>query len=173
MQAPRPDLESVLSSLTPREREIVAYVAAGRPNKVIAIDLGISLRTVEAHRARIFAKLQVRHAMQLACRLCEHGRSGASPVLGASGAPGAGAGREGLPRQGLSRQQEHPGPAVHEYALLPMPRLGSGVPSQVLHEASGPEYGQYQAGPAPPQSDPGAGLARDAGPFPPGADAGV
>lgn len=80
MQVPRPDLEAVLASLTPRERQIVSYVAAGRPNKVIAIDLGISLRTVEAHRARIFAKLQARNAMQLACRLCAHGRSGASPV---------------------------------------------------------------------------------------------
>ncbi len=82
MQVPRPDLEAVLASLTPRERQIVSYVAAGRPNKVIAIDLGISLRTVEAHRARIFAKLQARNAMQLACRLCAHGRSGASPVPG-------------------------------------------------------------------------------------------
>jgi DNA-binding CsgD family transcriptional regulator len=82
MQIPRPDLEAVLSSLTPRERQIVAYVAAGSPNKVIAIDLGISLRTVEAHRARIFTKLRARNAMQLACRLCAHGRSGASPVLG-------------------------------------------------------------------------------------------
>lgn len=82
MQTPRPDLNAVLSALTPRERQIVAYVAAGRPNKVIAIDLGISLRTVEAHRARIFAKLRARNAMQLACRLCAHGRSGASPVLG-------------------------------------------------------------------------------------------
>ncbi|MGY6268400.1 response regulator transcription factor [Achromobacter denitrificans] len=80
MQAPRPDLEISLSSLTPRERQIVAYVAAGRPNKVIAIDLGISLRTVEAHRARIFTKLQARNAMQLACRLCAHGRAGTSPV---------------------------------------------------------------------------------------------
>lgn len=89
MQAPRPDLEAALSSLTPRERQIVAYVAAGRPNKVIAIDLDISLRTVEAHRARIFAKLHARNAMQLACRLCAHGRSGASPVLGC-GRPEAG-----------------------------------------------------------------------------------
>ncbi|MFD4841145.1 LuxR C-terminal-related transcriptional regulator [Achromobacter sp. NPDC058515] len=83
MQSPRPDLNAVLSSLTARERQIVDYVAAGRPNKVIAIDLGISLRTVEAHRARIFAKLDARNAMQLACRLCTHGRSGASPILGA------------------------------------------------------------------------------------------
>lgn len=83
MQVPRPDLDAVLSTLTPREREIVSLVAAGQPNKVIAIDLGISLRTAEAHRARIFAKLDARNAMQLACRLCAHGRSGASPLLNA------------------------------------------------------------------------------------------
>lgn len=84
MRVSRPDLDTALSALTPRERQIVAYVAAGRPNKVIAIDLGISLRTAEAHRARIFAKLDVRNAMQLACRLCAHGRSGASPILEAA-----------------------------------------------------------------------------------------
>lgn len=83
MRSLRPDLETALSSLTARERQIVDYVAAGRPNKVIAIDLGISLRTVEAHRARIFAKLDAGNAMHLACRLCAHGRSGASPILAA------------------------------------------------------------------------------------------
>lgn len=83
MPVPRADLDSLLSTLTPRERQIVAYVAAGRPNKVIAIDLGISLRTAEAHRARIFDKLGVRNAMQLACRLCAYGQLGVSPVLGA------------------------------------------------------------------------------------------
>ena len=51
MPVPHPDLPVILATLTPREREIVAYVAAGEPNKVIAIDLAISLRTVEAHRA--------------------------------------------------------------------------------------------------------------------------
>ncbi|WP_454668226.1 response regulator transcription factor [Achromobacter kerstersii] len=90
MQVPRHDLESVLSALTPREREIVGLVAAGRPNKVIAIDLGISLRTAEAHRARIFAKLDARNAMQLACRLCAHGRSGSSPILNAVESDAAG-----------------------------------------------------------------------------------
>ena len=79
--AATPDLDSLLASLTPREREIVLYVATGRANKVIAIDLGISLRTAEAHRAHIFEKLGVRNAMQLACRLCEHWRAGASPLL--------------------------------------------------------------------------------------------
>ena len=83
MHVPRADLDCLLSTLTPRERQIVAYVAAGRPNKVIAIDLGISLRTAEAHRARIFDKLGVRNAMQLACRLCAYGQLGVSPVLGA------------------------------------------------------------------------------------------
>lgn len=83
MHVPRADLDRLLSALTPRERQIVAYVAAGRPNKVIAIDLDISLRTAEAHRARIFAKLGVRNAMQLACRLCAFGQPGVSPVLGA------------------------------------------------------------------------------------------
>ncbi len=56
--APRP--------LTPREREVLPYVAAGRANKVIALDLGISMRTVETHRARIFRKMGVRNAAELA-----------------------------------------------------------------------------------------------------------
>ncbi|ADP13907.1 bacterial regulatory protein, LuxR family protein 3 [Achromobacter xylosoxidans A8] len=140
MQAPRPDLEAVLSSLTPRERQIVTYVAAGRPNKVIAIDLGISLRTVEAHRSRIFTKLQVRNAMQLACRLCEHGRSGASPVPGAADTD-------------------------REHALIPMPLAGSASPSYVLHEAPGPEYGRCLASSASSSSSsfsyPGADPGRD------------
>lgn len=89
MPVPHPDLPVILATLTPREREIVAYVAAGQPNKVIAIDLAISLRTVEAHRARIFAKLGVRNAMQPACRLCAYARQGLSPVAGC-GAPGEG-----------------------------------------------------------------------------------
>lgn len=80
MYVPHPDLPAILSVLTPREREIVDYIVAGRPNKVIAIDLEISLRTVEAHRARIFAKLGVRNAMALACRLCGRGHSGVAPA---------------------------------------------------------------------------------------------
>lgn len=58
--------------LTPRERQLVGYFAAGRPNKVVAIDFGISMRTAEAHRARIFRKLGVRSALELACALCPH-----------------------------------------------------------------------------------------------------
>ncbi|CAM4383800.1 Helix-turn-helix transcriptional regulator [Bordetella muralis] len=59
--------------LTPRECEVASYLATGRPNKVVAIELGISLRTAEAHRARIFRKLGVRNTVELACSLCRHG----------------------------------------------------------------------------------------------------
>lgn len=64
---------AVAALLTPREREVVSYIKAGQPNKVVAIELDISLRTAEAHRARIFRKLGVRNAVELACRLCHHG----------------------------------------------------------------------------------------------------
>ncbi|SHH21976.1 response regulator transcription factor [Pollutimonas bauzanensis] len=56
---------SPLSVLTPRERDVMGYVVSGKPNKVIAAELGVSQRTVEAHRARIFQKLHVRNAVEL------------------------------------------------------------------------------------------------------------
>jgi len=62
----------VPARLTPRERQLAGPIAAGQPNKVIAIDFGISMRTAEAHRARIFRKLGVRSALELACALCPH-----------------------------------------------------------------------------------------------------
>jgi len=60
------DRSSGAACLTPREREVAGYLLNGCANKVIAMDLGISLRTVEAHRARIFNKMGVRHAVALA-----------------------------------------------------------------------------------------------------------
>jgi len=56
----------LVSTLTPRERDVMGYVALGKPNKVIAAELGVSQRTVEAHRARVFQKLRVRNAVELA-----------------------------------------------------------------------------------------------------------
>jgi two-component system, LuxR family, response regulator FixJ len=49
-----------LETLTVREREVLEGLVAGRPNKVIAHDLGISPRTVEIHRARVMDKMQAR-----------------------------------------------------------------------------------------------------------------
>ncbi|HSK38543.1 MAG TPA: response regulator FixJ [Arenibaculum sp.] len=53
-----PELLSRLAVLTPREREVLEGLVAGRPNKVIAHDLSISPRTVEIHRARVMEKMR-------------------------------------------------------------------------------------------------------------------
>lgn len=53
-------------ALTARERELLYPVTEGKANKLIAMELGISMRTVEAHRSRIFKKMGVRNAVQLA-----------------------------------------------------------------------------------------------------------
>ena len=45
-----------LAGLTARQRQILDLVLAGRPNKIIAADLGISQRTVETHRDTIMRK---------------------------------------------------------------------------------------------------------------------
>ena len=49
-----------IAELTPRERQVLDALVAGHPNKVIAYDLGISVRTVEVHRARMMERLRVR-----------------------------------------------------------------------------------------------------------------
>jgi len=58
-----------LQSLTPREREILSEFRDGAPNKVVAAKLGLSPRTVEMHRARIFRKLGVSNLAQALGRL--------------------------------------------------------------------------------------------------------
>ena len=58
-----------LSSLTEREHDVMLRVAAGKLNKVIADELHVSVRTVEVHRARVFAKLGVRSAAEVATLL--------------------------------------------------------------------------------------------------------
>ncbi len=48
-----------LAALSPREREVLELLMAGKPNKAIARDLGLSPRTVEIHRARLLTRLEV------------------------------------------------------------------------------------------------------------------
>ncbi|MDH5264445.1 MAG: response regulator [Betaproteobacteria bacterium] len=58
--------EERLGSLTAREREVLELVVEGHYNKVIADRLGVSMRTVEVYRARIFEKMGVKSAVELA-----------------------------------------------------------------------------------------------------------
>jgi two-component system response regulator DctR len=60
-----------LASLTEREHEVMLRVAAGKLNKVIADELHVSVRTIEVHRARVFAKLGVRSAAEVATLLAQ------------------------------------------------------------------------------------------------------
>ena len=54
-----------IASLTPREVEVMQRVVRGQANKVIAMDLGVSQRTVELHRARVMRKLKMRSLAEL------------------------------------------------------------------------------------------------------------
>ena len=61
----RRQIESRLASLTPREREVMDLVVVGKLNKQIAGDLGISMKTVENHRARVMEKMQAESLAEL------------------------------------------------------------------------------------------------------------
>ena len=54
-----------LKTLTPREHEVLDRVVSGRPNKQIAYELGITIRTVKAHRGRVMDKMQARSLAEL------------------------------------------------------------------------------------------------------------
>ena len=60
------ELQQRLSSLTDRERDVMDLVVAGLPNKLVADQLNISVRTVEVHRSRVFDKMGVKSAVELA-----------------------------------------------------------------------------------------------------------
>ena len=59
-------LRQLLQELTQRERDVMRLVTDGLPNKLIADQLSISVRTVEVHRARVFEKMDVKSAVELA-----------------------------------------------------------------------------------------------------------
>jgi len=60
-----------LGELTEREKDVMRLVVEGLPNKLIASQLDISVRTVEVHRSRIFEKMEVKSAVELANLLRE------------------------------------------------------------------------------------------------------
>jgi two-component system response regulator FixJ len=69
--------------LSPREKEVLDGLMAGRPNKLIAYQLGISVRTVEVHRARMMERLGARQLAEV-IRLGVMARLGATPLTNKS-----------------------------------------------------------------------------------------
>jgi FixJ family two-component response regulator len=63
--ARRSDVQHRLESLTPRERQVMESIVEGNPNKVVAIDLGLSERTIEIHRAKVMEKMGARSVAHL------------------------------------------------------------------------------------------------------------
>jgi len=73
------DLRERYSSLSPRQREVFALVAAGQMNKVIAADLGITEITVKVHRRQVMERLEVRTLADLVRAAERLGVSAAGP----------------------------------------------------------------------------------------------
>lgn len=59
-EAARREAAALLDSLSPRQRQVLSGIVGGRPNKIIAHELGLSVRTVEAYRAQLLDKLGAR-----------------------------------------------------------------------------------------------------------------
>ncbi len=66
----------LLESLTPREREVMDAVVDGSSNREISAQLGVSTKTVEAHRARMMEKLQADSISELVRMVVEHRNAG-------------------------------------------------------------------------------------------------
>ena len=61
----RDRIKERMESLTAREREVLDLVTSGKPNKIMAADLGVSQRTVEIHRSRVMEKMGASSLAQL------------------------------------------------------------------------------------------------------------
>ena len=66
------NFRSRLAELTPREKEVMDHVVAGAPNKAIAMDLGLSERTIEIHRSRVMKKMGVTSLAELVRMVTEN-----------------------------------------------------------------------------------------------------
>ena len=65
VQSKRTEILQRLESLSPREVDVLCYVLGGQLNREIAAELGVSERTIKAHRGRVMKKLGVRSTAQL------------------------------------------------------------------------------------------------------------
>ena len=66
-------VRALAGALSAREREVISGVVGGKSSKVIGAELGIATRTVEAHRARIMAKLRTQSTAELVRLVVQHG----------------------------------------------------------------------------------------------------
>lgn len=73
-------VETRISSLSQREREVLDGLVDGKANKIIAFELGISVRTVEVYRAHVMTKMQVRSLSELVRVVVSSGATRATPV---------------------------------------------------------------------------------------------
>jgi len=78
------EIRGRIALLTPREKEVMERVVRGQANKVIAMDLSVSQRTVELHRARVMKKLKMRSVAELVHAV---DRIGGATMGGATAAP--------------------------------------------------------------------------------------
>lgn len=69
-------LQARYDQLTPREKEVLAMVTQGRPNKIIAFDLGVSESTIKVHRHNVMTKMRFRSLPELALAMQQLKRGG-------------------------------------------------------------------------------------------------
>lgn len=74
-RAQQAEIQRRVSQLTPREREVMALIVAGRPNKLVADALGAAVKTIKIHRARVMEKMRAESLAELV-RLAERAELG-------------------------------------------------------------------------------------------------
>ncbi|MCP3713290.1 response regulator [Paraburkholderia sp. CNPSo 3274] len=72
----RAEIERRVASLSPREREVMALVVTGRPNKLVARELGTAEKTIKIHRAHVMQKMRVTSLAALVRLVLRHGLTG-------------------------------------------------------------------------------------------------